>query len=57
MLRFSRFGSVNKGGVDHKNKVPTEASLVNKDNMNPMYRLGAALKSLNEKDSKALKLI
>ena len=30
---------------------------VNEDNKSPLYRLGVALRSLNDKDSKALELM
>lgn len=56
MMRFSRFGSLNKTGLQQKTVKVVETNL-NKDNTTPLYRLGAALKSLNDKDGKAIKLI
>ena len=44
--------------MDLKPKVPTESNnALDKDNTSALYRLGFALKSLNDKDSKALKLM
>lgn len=54
LLRTSKFGSLNKSYLkDSKAKqTPTMG-----DNSSPLYRLGVALMNLNEKDSKAHKLM
>jgi hypothetical protein len=55
-MRFSRFGSLNKTNHEHKASKVVESNF-NKDNTTPLYRLGVALKNLNEKDGKALRLM